>query len=97
MPIPGKIFLLLLGWHYAVEATICKESRAEFPRQGEVFLEYEQLPRYCSKIELRQLNSSVMCRLHVQRQPLLPFALPFVTPRETLRLGLRPFLLPQLI
>jgi hypothetical protein len=36
MLIPGKIFSLLLGSHYAVEATICKNSRVEFypPERG---------------------------------------------------------------
>src|SRR5215472_9331175 len=86
MPIPGKIFSLLRGSHYAVEATIGRKFHGLIFTIGErCFSNLNGCLGTTRKTELRQLNCSVCddCTPSSSRFYLSP---PFLTPREKLRL-----------
>src|SRR5215469_4516281 len=88
MPIPGKIFSLLRGSHYAVEATIGRKFHGLIFTIGErCFSNLNGCLGTTRKTELRQLNCSVCddCTPSSSRFYLSP---PFLTPREKLRLDI---------
>ena len=87
MRIPGKIFSLRLGSHYAVEATICKKSTANLTIQGEVFLEKEPLPGYYSKNRVASAQFLTCVTIARPAAAASIFRHSFLTPREKLRLG----------
>ena len=86
MRIPGKIFSLRLGSHYAVEATICKKSTANLTIQGEVFLEKEPLPGYYSKNRVASAQFLTCVTIARPAAAASIFRHSFLTPREKLRL-----------
>ena len=87
MRIPGKIFSLRLGSHYAVEATICKKSTANLTIQGEVFLEKEPLPGYYSKNRVASAQFLTCVTIARPAAAASIFRHSFLTPREKLRLS----------
>src|ERR1700758_3336451 len=88
MPIPGKIFSLLLGSHYALEATICKESRAEFHTPGRGVSRIRTAASVLLKNRVASAQFISYVTIARPAATASAFRPSFATPREKLRLEL---------